>query len=200
MLPLKIRKRLLNKLAQAVPGSPASPTSPTSPNAPTTPASTTAQAIQPPTPFNMLTTWGWLPKIYNPNTLGYLSGIMNIINTVMHYTTAGKFSLSKSPNNIGGIDASAAGSDDGKNAVLLAKEFFDTFLNKGQELRPAPTPEQIQNWCNTITNSQPLLNLAQLNPTGPAAQQMRLPDSFRQTIVNSLEGIKRYNPAQQQPR
>ena len=112
----------------------------------------------------------------------------------MHYTTHGKFSIAKNQNNLGGIDPSAAGSPDGKNAVLLAQLFFKTFLNGGQDFQP--NAAQISGWVNNIKGSQPLLNLSQLNPTGPAAQQLKLSDSLRQTIINNLDYIVRANPIQ----
>lgn len=200
MLPLKLRKRILNKLAQAVPGapaSPASPTSPTSPNAPTEPVSTTAQAIPPAPDFNVVSgPWAWVGGAYNSPTVGFLTTIMSMVNTVLHYSTQGKYNLSKNQNNIGSLDSSSTGTADGKNAVLLAQLLYKTFINNGQAIMPTAT--QINTWADSIVNSQPLMALSQLNPTGQASQQMRLPDSFRQTIVNNLGYIKQYNPVQPQ--
>lgn len=201
MLPLKLRLKIFSKLAQAVPGSPASPASPTSPaspnspNAPTQPASTTSQTLQPPPAFNVASgPWAWVRMRYNAATVGYLQTIMNAVNTVMHYATDGKFNLAKNQNNLGGIDSSATGSTDGKNSILLAQSFYKTFLNNGNDFQPSAA--QINNWVNTISGSQPLLNLSQLSPTGKAVQQLRLPDTFRQTILNNLGYIRQYNPVQ----
>jgi hypothetical protein len=119
-----------------------------------------------------------------------------MINNVMHYATNGAHNLSRDQSGLGSVDPSGASSVDGKNAILLAQEFYKTFLNNGNPL--TPTPAQINSWCNTIASSQPLLNLSQLNPTGAAAQNMKLSDTFKQTILNNLSYIKQYNPIQQQ--
>lgn len=196
MLPLKLRLKILNKLAQTVPGAPASPTaptSPTSPNAPTEPVSTTAQAIQPPPSFTAASgPWAWITRAYNPATVGYLSTILEVIHGIMHYATEGKHNLARDQNGLAGLDPSGASSVDGKNAIALAKLVHGTFLNGGQAFQP--TADQINEWANTVGSSQPLMNLSQLNPTGPVARQMGLSSSLRQTIINNLGYIKQYNP------
>lgn len=197
MIPLKLRMKMLNKLAQTVPGAPASPASPTSPAAPTEPVSTTEAVIQPPPSFTAASgPWAWLTNSYNAPTVGYLSTILGLIHTVMHYTTEGKHNLSRDQNGIGSLDASGAPSSDGKNTILLAQLIYKTFLNNGQAF--TPTAADIHRWANMVENAPPLLNLSQLNPTGPAARQMQLPASFRTTIVNNLGYIKQYNPLQPQ--
>jgi hypothetical protein len=200
MIPLKLRMKMLNKLAQTVPGapaSPASPTSPTSPNAPTEPVSTTAAVIQPPPSFTAASgPWAWLSNSYNAPTVGFLSTILSMIHTVMHYTTEGKHNLVRDQNGLGSLDASGASSSDGKNAIKLAQLIYKTFLNNGQAF--APTAADIHRWASMVENSPPLIEMSQLNPTGPAARQMQLPSSFRQTIVNNLGYIKQYNPLQPQ--
>jgi hypothetical protein len=179
------------------PASPSSPSSPASPASPTDPASTTKPAIQAPPSFTAASgSWAWITRAYNPATVGYLSTILGMIHTVMHYTTNGKHNLARDQNGLGSLDPSGAGSVDGKNAILLAQLMFKTFLNNGQNF--TPTAEQINLWADAVEASQPLLNLSQINPTGPAAQQMRLPASLRQTIVNNLGYIKQYNPVQPQ--
>jgi hypothetical protein len=206
MLSPKLRRKLLLKWAQAVPGapsapgspsSPASPTSPGSPDSPsatTTPESTTNQTTQPPPSFNMTSgPWAWITGVYNPATIGYLTHIFSLLNSVMHYATQGQHNLVRDQNSLGSLDASQY-NPDGKNSILLAQLFYKTFVNNGNPFRP--TVAQINTWANTITNSQPLLNLSQLNPTGPAAQQMKLSDSLRQTIINNLAYIRQYNPVQ----
>jgi hypothetical protein len=206
MLSPKLRKKLLMKWAQAVAGapsspasptSPSSPASPTSPGSPTTPESTTQNSLGPPPPFDPLGgPWAWIPSVYNPDTVRYLAYLLRTINTVLWYASQGKYDLGKYQNNINGMDESGTGTDNGKNAVLLVKLFNQTFLHNGQPINPPPHPSQIGTWVNTIINSQPLQSLTQLNPTGPAAQQMRLNDSLRQTIVNNLGYIRQSNPVQ----
>lgn len=191
MLPLKLRLKILNKIAQTVPGAPPSPASPTSPTAPTTPDSTTEKVVQPPQPFNVASgSWGWVSQAYNSTTVGYLNVIANMINTLMHYSTGGEHSMVRNQNNLDSLSVSGKTSD-GINAIKLAQLFYKTFINSGQAIKPSS--DQIQIWADSIANSPPLLELAKLNPTGKAAQQMKLNDSFRQTIVNNLGHIKEFN-------
>jgi hypothetical protein len=207
MLPLKLRLKMLNKLAQvagapASPGSPASPASPAAPGSPSSPASTTdptsttQPAAQPPPSFNMASgPWAWMTRAYNPTTVRFLSVIFGMLNSLMHYATGGDHNLARDQNNLGSIDSSQY-APDGKNAILLAQLFYKTFVNGGTPVTPTAT--QINAWADSISSSQPLLNLSQLNPTGPAAQQMKLSDTFKQTILNNLAYIKQNNPIQQQ--
>lgn len=197
MLPLKFRLKILNKLAQTVPGAPASPASPTAPTAPTEPESTTEAVIQPPPSFTAASgPWAWLTQSYNGPTVGYLSTILGLIHTVMHYTTEGKHNLVRDQGGLGNLDASGAPSTDGKNSIKLAQIIYKTFLNNGQAF--TPTTADIHRWASMVENSPPLIEMSQINPTGPAARQMQLPTSFRQTIVNNLGYIKQYNPLQPQ--
>ncbi len=196
-LPLKLRLKILNKLAQTVPGAPASPASPTAPSSPTTPESTTEKVLPPPPSFTAASgPWAWMTNAYNPATVGYLSTIFGLIHTLMHYTTDGKHNLARDQNNVASLDPSGQPSVDGKNTILLAQLMYKTFLNSGQPFKP--TAAQIHNWADVVGSSQPLLNLSQLNPTGPATRQLRLADSFRQTVINTLGYIKQYNPVQPQ--
>jgi hypothetical protein len=209
MLPLKLRLKMLNKLAQAVPGSPASPaspsspaspaspSSPSSPTSPTQPGSTTTAPLPPPPAFNPISgPWAWIPNGYNGSSVGELSAILNAINGALYFASSGKYSLQKNQSNLGGLDPSGGGSTDSKNLILLSQLLFRTFLNNGQPFKP--TPAQIANWVTQAKNSQPLSQLSQLNPTGPAGEYLRLGSSFREFMNKHLDLLAGFNRAQQQ--
>jgi hypothetical protein len=191
----KFRRKLLTKIAQA-----AGP----APTAGTTSAATppvTAPAPQ----FSPITgSWAWIPQYYNAQTVGYLAYLLGILNTAMHYSTNGQYNLQKNQNDLGSLDTSGLPSTDAKNIVLLAKLFHATFLNHGKQPEQRITPTQINQWANTISSSQPLQNLAQLNQTGQLAQQLnanfKLDGSLRQNVINYLGYITQSNPVQQQAR
>lgn len=183
------RLKLLTRIAQQAPA-------PSTTNAPpATPAATTTPLPQ----FNPISgPWAWVPQRYNPNTVMTISYLLGMIHTAMHYATNGQHNLLVNQNNLGSVDASGASSTDGKNLILLAQLFYKTLLNNGQEYPQPPTATQIQRWATLLRNSQPLLNLSQLNPTGPAAQKMNLDGSLRQNLLNYLGYLITYNPIQRQ--
>lgn len=188
MISLKRRMEIWNKIAQQA-GTTASE--------PSTPATAPpANNVPPPPTFNPISgPWAWLSKSYNSASVRYLSYILHMIHVALHYASMGKYNLLKNQSNIGSLDPSGATSVDAKNLILLAQLIYRTFLNNGQAFNNPPDGAQIATWINTITTSQALSNLSQLNPTGPAAQNLRLDGSFRQNIINYLGYLKQYNPA-----
>jgi hypothetical protein len=192
MMSLKSRMKILEKIAQQT-GTPAvsQPSTPaTSPPAINIPAAPSFNPISGP--------WAWLTNAYNPASVGYLSYILHMIHVALHYASSGKFNLLKNQNNIASIDPSGAGSTDAKNLVLLIQTIYRTFLNNGQPFANPPVGTQVANWARGVSESPALLNLSQLNPTGPASQKLRLDGSFRQNIINYLGYLVRYNPPQTQ--
>jgi hypothetical protein len=193
MFSLKQRRDILQRIAQQATN--ADPAPPTANTPPATPAATTTPVPS----FNPVSgPWAWLAARYNPNTVRTISYLLGMIHTAMHYATNGQFNLLKNQNNLGNVDPSAASSTDGKNLILLAQLFYRTLLNHGQEPQQPPTATQIEQWATQIGQSRPLLNLSQLNPTGPAAQKMNLDGSLRQNLINYLGYLRTYNPVQQQ--
>lgn len=197
MFSLKERLRLLTRIAQTAATTGTTPTA-----ASTTTPATPAPTIAAPPSFSPLTgPWAFITQAYNAPTVQYISYLLGLVNTMMHYATNGEYNLQKNQNDLGQLDPSAASSVDGKNIILLAKMFYNTFINHGKPFETPVRPEQIANWVATISNSQPLMNLSQINPTGPLAQQLnntsKMDGSFRQNVVNYLGYIKTYNPPQQ---
>jgi hypothetical protein len=198
MLPLKLRLKILNKLAQAVPGapaSPASPSSPASPASPTTtnaPASTTAAVIPPPPAFTASGAWGWLGNVYNSASVSILDRLVGLLNMALHYSSEGKFNFQVLRNNGFSVDPSGANSIDTKNLLILSKAVYQTYLNGGNQFPQKVAGSQIIAWNSSLSQSQAFLNLSQLSPTGTIAQKM--PGNLKDTILNSLRELASYNP------
>ncbi len=183
--------KIWEKIAQQT-GAPAT----SQPSTPTTAPSTTS--VPAPPTFNPISgPWAWLARAYNAPSVRELAYLLNMVHVTLHYASNGKYNLLKNQNNINSIDPSGATSVDAKNLILLAQLFYKFFLNNGQPF--TPTASQISTWSATIKNSQPLINLSQLNPTGQAAQTLRLGGTFRQTMSNHLDYLTQYNLPQSQP-
>ena len=194
MIPLRRRIKLWLKIAQQT-GTAAT----SQPSTSTT--NTTTTSVTPAPAFNPVSgPWAWITSAYNIPTVGYLSYLLNMVHVSLHNATSGQFNLLKNQNDLASIDPSGASSVDAKNLILLAQLFNKTFLNLGKPFSQPPTAAQINGWADAIIGSQPLLNLSQMNPTGPIAQQLRLDGSLRQNLINYLNYVKQYNPIQQQQR
>lgn len=192
MLPIKIRKKILNKLAQEAPASPASPTSPTAPNAPTEPASTTANSISPPPSFTASGAWGWMGNVYNSYSVSILDSLVGLLNTALHYSSEGKYNWQTLRNSSFNVDPSGASSVDTKNLLNLSKMVYQNYLNSGNAFPAKVTGNQVAAWNTALTQSQPFLNLSQLNPTGAVRQ--KIPGNIKENINNMLRDLARYNP------
>jgi hypothetical protein len=195
MLPLKLRLKILNKIAQAVPGAPASPASPPSPTAPTTPDSTTKATVASPPTFQASGAWGWMNNVYNSYSVTTLDKLVSLLHTALHYASDGKHNFQTLKNNSFNVDSSGEKSIDSKNLLNLSSLIYKTYLNAGNQPPAKITPEQITMWNNQVNQSQSFLNLSQLSPTGTLAQ--KIPGNLKENIQNSLRELSRYNPAQQ---
>ncbi len=202
MIPLKLRIKMLSKLAQAVPGSPASPaspTSPTSPNAPTTPESTQAATIPPPPAFQASGAWGWMNNVYNSYSVSIINSLVSLLNNALHYSSNGKYNWQTLKNAGFNVDSSGGHSIDTKNLLNLSVLIYQSYLNGGNQPQQKVTGEQVAAWNNATTQNQSLLNLSQINPTGLVAQ--KVPGNIKENILNMLRQLAQYNPVQpQQPR
>jgi hypothetical protein len=199
MLPLKLRLKILNKLAQAVPGSPASPaspTSPTSPNAPTTPSSTQAAIIPPPPAFTASGAWGWMGNVYNSASVGFIDELVKLFNLALHYSSQGQHNWQTLRNNGFNVDPSGEKSVDAKNLLNLSKLIYSSYLNSGNQFPAKVTGSQVATWNNDVLKAQSYLNLSQLSSTGEVAR--KIPGNLKDNIANILRQLAQYNPVQPQ--
>lgn len=186
---LKARLKLLTKIAQMADVA-------INPNE-TTPQSTpnTTVSVPPPPGFTASQIWGWMPSMYNTNTMSTVNALISLLNTALHYASNGQLNWQELRNDNFQVDPSAAPSVDAKNLLNLSILVFRTFVNGGNAPPQKPNPHQIAQWCNQIANSQPFLNLSQLNPTGAVAQ--KIPGGLKDTILNYTRYLLMYNPVQQ---
>ncbi len=187
MFSLKERLILLKRMAQTqAPGNSALPQSAPAP----------AATLPPPPSVRATDLWGWLNRDYNTQTIGTLNSLVSLLNTALHYSSNGQYNFQTLKNDNFQVDPSGVPSIDTKNLIYLASNVYHTFLNSGQEFKAKPNGAQIAAWGNGLINSQPLLNLSQVNPTGPLAQKIQ--GNIKDTILNYVRYLAMYNPVQQQ--
>ena len=181
------RKERLKVFAQQTPA-PAAPST-TTPQAATT--TTTTTVVSPPPAFNATTVWGWLPEAYNSATLMLINGLLQTLNIALQYSSNGQFNLQILRDNGFQVDPSGTNSPDTKNLMNLCLLVYRTYLNSGNQFQQKVSAKQINGWNTTISNSQALLNLSQINPTGPLAQKVG--STLKDNILNVLRYIAGYN-------
>lgn len=185
----KARLKLLTKISQmADVATNPDETMPTS-------APVTTVSVPPPPGFTASQIWGWMPSMYNPNTISTVNSLISLLNTALHFASNGQLNWQELRNDNFQIDPSGIPSVDAKNLLNLSIVVFHTFVNSGNQPPQKPNPQLIAKWCNQITNSQAFLNLSQLNPTGAVAQ--KIPGGLKDTILNYTRYLLMYNPVQQ---
>jgi hypothetical protein len=188
MFSLKERLRLLTRIAQTAPAASNSALPQSAP----TPAAT----IPPAPAFRATDVWGWLARDYGSQTILTINSLVSLLNTALHYSSNGQYNFQILKNENFQVDPSGVPSVDTKNLIFLSSMVYRTFLNAGHEFRTKPTGTQIAGWANNIINSQPFLNLSQVNPTGPLAQKIQ--GNIKDMILNFVRYLIMYNPVSQQ--
>lgn len=190
----RTRLKILQKIAQAVPGSPpspmpagdpaspASPASPTSPNAPTVPGTpqNTTVPVDPSPPASQL--YPTLRVGFDANRVGIIDALVKQLSSATNVATDGKYNLQQLRNNNFQFDPSQFSSPDQKNIMNLFNKVYKTLLNSGQTFNQAVSAQQLSNYVAIILQSPELANLSQVNPTGQIAQKQPIPGNFKDTI------------------
>jgi len=165
MLPLKVRLKIFNKLAQAVPGAPASPTSPTSPTAPAEPASTTGAHKAPSQPatamMNLATGWtNWAQQI---------NKIVGKVDAAIIAGTSQKYNFNDLFQNRfpSGVDTEFPPPDPTKDIIGFARLIYQYMLNNGRPYSGALQHPEMRSRVNTLLSAPELQKFQQVNTKGP---------------------------------
>ncbi len=129
-----------------------------------------------------------LDQGYNPGTVAAIKQLTNILNTALHYASAGKDSFQEILNN--NLDLSGAVQNH-KNVGLLGKMIFSTFLNNKNSFAQKVTPNVINQWCVGLINSNEYSSLTQTNPTGQLANKIQ--GNLKTLILDIINAIKQQN-------
>lgn len=129
-----------------------------------------------------------LDKGYNAGTVALIKQLTNLLNTSLHYASAGKDNFQKIMNN--SLDLSGA-IQNHKNIGLLSKQLFSTFLNNKNSFTQKVPANNIYQWCATLLNSNEYNSLTQTNPSGQLANKIQ--GNLKSLILDITNGIKQQN-------
>lgn len=197
MLPIKLRLKLLNKFAQAVPGSPASPSSPsspaapgdpaspTAPNQPTSPTATPSKSPSAPASSMMNLGVGW------PNFIPQIDKLIAKVDRVLIAGTKNKHNFNdlfqnKFPS---GVETEFAPPDPTGDVIRFSKQIFGYIMNNGAPFRGPLQHADMRNRIAALLNSPFLTKFQQVNIRGPLAAVGADLSTLRSDIQNLLQAI-----------
>ncbi len=182
MTNIKQRKSFFNKLAQA-PGAPV-PTDQVAQN----------KTIANPPIFQASSMYPGIRNGFNETSIILIDHLVNILNTALHYASAGTINFLILKNQNFTIDASIAPSIDQKNLINLSKKIYHFLLNGGTPFAKPMPSTQLSGIIDQIIQSPELNNLSTISPTGPIAQ--KIPGNLKNNIILYLNYLKMANPVQ----
>jgi hypothetical protein len=191
MLPLKLRLKILNKLAQAVPGSPPSPASPASPASPSTTTSPTSTVAGPskspsaPASAMMNLGVGW------PNFIPQIDKLVAKVDKVLIAGTKNKFNFNdlfqnKFPS---GVETEFAPPDPTGDVIRFAKQIFQYIMNSGVPFQGALQHGDMRNRVGALVQSPYLQKFQQVNMQGPLAGVGADLSTLRSDLQNLYQSI-----------
>lgn len=164
----KLRKKILEKLAQ---------------QATTTPQP--AQQQVPPAPAILASTA--YPNIrsgYTSAQINIIDSLVSKLNNAAQLATNGSYNLQVLKNNSFIFDPSSFPSPDQKNLLLFFSQVFHRLMNNGNRFEAPVSSQQLSTNVSALLRSQALMNLSQINPTGPVAQKVS--PNLQQDIKDDL--------------
>lgn len=194
MLPIKLRLKILNKLAQAVPGapaspaSPASPSSPASPAAPTTPATSTTsitKAPSPPASSMMNLPIGWT------NWAQQINKLVAKVDAALIAGTAKKYNFNDLYQNKfpSGVDTEFPPPDPTKEIIGFGRLIYQYMLNGGVPYRGPLNHDEMRRRVNILLSSPQLQKFQQVNVKGPLGNMGVDLTSMRNDLLSLYNSI-----------
>jgi len=175
----KFRLRILEKLAQ------------TTPNLPTDQVAK-SKPMPPPPAFQASAIYPGIRNGFNQASIPIIDGLVSLLNSAVHYASAGAVNYQYFRNNNFNFDASGAPSVDQKNLMNLSKRIYRTILNSGSAFPQPLTGQQISSMVENITASSEFNNLSQVSPTGQLA--IKIQGNLKTLIFNYLTYLKLATP------
>jgi hypothetical protein len=185
MVSRSVRFKILNRIAQAQ-GTPAV--------APTT-SITTPVATPAPPPFQASSAYPGIRQGFNAASVQLIDQLCGLLNLSLQYASNGAVNFQVFRNNNFNFSASDTSNMDQKNLMLFSKMLYHSLLNSGNPFEQPLTAQQVQVMIQRLETSQPLMALAQTNPTGPIAQ--KVPGNLKTNILAYLQYLAAANPAAQ---
>lgn len=182
---------MLKKLAQATTTSVTTPTSAT----PTVSNNTTTVAPPP-----RLDVWGAYPepiKSYSSYQIGILNNLISRLSNATNQMTKGKYHFQSLRDRNFQVDPSEF---TGPTKFLMGffVKVYKLLLNSGVAFPSQPIdPKQLSSAVTTLSNSPELNGLANVNMTGPVANQQPGNSNIYQTIRDTLQQLQPTVPTRQ---
>lgn len=177
----KFLRRIFEKIGQTIPAIPSD-------------AVAKNKATIPPPDFIASAIYPGLNIGFSSASIPIINAFIKLLNTSVHYASAGAVNFQTFRNNNFTFDASQAPSVDQRNLMNLSKLVYTTLLNYGQPYKQALTGQQISSMVDRILASNFYQGLSQLNPTGTLAT--KIPGNIKTTINDYLIQLKSINPIQ----
>lgn len=173
---VKTRKKVLEKIAQAVPSTTPPPAS-----------------VSPPPTFQASLAYPNIRTGYNGSSINTIDQLVTMLNTATHYATGGKVNFQTLKNSNFSLDMGAMPSKDGSNLIKFSQQVFKNLLNGGAAYAKPLTGIEVAGVADRLASSQELSNLS-LSPSGPVAQ--KVPGNLKTNITTLLNYLKLANPIQ----
>lgn len=185
MIPFKIRKKILNKFAQAMPL-----------DTPSEKFVNKNTNLGTPPSFTASDKYPALRTAFNSNAISIINNLSSYLNQALFYASDGNYTMSKlfsinfnfSPTMIPNVNR------DLKFLVLFAKEVYNTIYNAGNKYIDLLKKEEYVNKINNLLQSQNLNNLSQTNPTGQLS--IKMGGNIKTDIINFLRLLLNIAPTQ----
>jgi len=163
MLPFSLRRRILSKFAQA--------------------------KTLPPPPSLPGDLFAGLNNGYNGGTVALIKGMVNYLNTALHYASQGKDSIQNIVNNNSNLSAAYGNY---KNIGMISKKVFNTFLNNKESFNEKVSGTKISEWANEITNMPEFNDLTKIKANEMTS--IKIQGNLKNILTDYLNGIKSQNP------
>lgn len=182
MIPFKLRKKILYKLAQI------------SPIAPTEKEVNQAPNIGTPPQFIATNMYPTLTTAFSSAVVEKINKLSDYLNDCIFYSSAGKYNMKFLYNMNFNFTPTISDNKDLKYLMLFAKEFYKNIYNSGNVYTKPLNQKEFKDKFNILLQSQYLNNLSQTNPTGQLA--IKMGGNIKPNIINDLKALLAIAPTQ----
>jgi len=174
----RLRKKIIEKLAQTA-----------DPNAAKTPVPSVTGA---PPAFQIQSLFPSIYTGFGQTITNQINGLANYLNTVLYYISNDKYDMVKMFNNSASIDASNILDQDLKKLVEFSKLVIQYLFNNKNAFSRQLTAQEIEDRIDTLNSSSQLNSLSNTNPAGQLATKIQ--GNVKTNIIAYLQYIKNSIP------
>lgn len=155
---------------------------------PTDQVASTMPLMAPPPVFQASAMYPSIRTGFASNSVVIIDELVNLLNTALHYATAGTMNFQKLRDINFNFDPSQAPSVDQRNLMNLSKKVFKTLLNSGQAFAQKLDFSKVGELTKLLLTSQEINNLSQISPSGLLAT--KIPGNLKTLITNYLNYLQ----------